>query len=239
MGNPGESSAAGEGVLESFRFNISHQEMDKIVTELDTVYNSQPTEWLPTEGIGRMICNELGYEDMDEFEDAVKGNFEEFLSSLPNVEVKEDEVDTDGAKVKKFFFKILPPPPPEQRRPMKMTLKILSRKDLWTVCLKSPYAKIEIPELEFEIGADHKRNIDSLYNHMCMAITNLGNYVRANSQAIPEDQQNKILDTIYVLNVMLDVEKPFTIILHDPSGLSEMKPMDDVTVEYLEGSVVA
>lgn len=133
MGNPGESSATGEGVLESFRFNISHQEMDKIVTELDTVYNSQPTEWLPTEGIGRMICNELGYEDMDEFEDAVKGNFEEFLSSLPNVEVKEDEVDTDGAKVKKFFFKILPPPPPEQRRTMKMTLKILSRKDLWTV----------------------------------------------------------------------------------------------------------
>ena len=38
-------------------------------------------------------------------------------------------------------------------------------------------------------------------------------------QAIPEDQQNKILDTIYVLNVMLDVEKPFTIIVHDPSGI--------------------
>eukprot|EP00958_Prasinococcus_capsulatus_P006080 scaffold582_cov385-Prasinococcus_capsulatus_cf.AAC.15 len=154
--------------------------MDKIVTEIDTIYESQPTEWLPVEGIGMMICNELGYEDMDEFEDAIKGSFVEFLGSLPNVEIKQEEVESEGEKTQKSFFKVIPPPPASQRRPFNLIYRIRSRKDLWTVCLKSPFAKIVIPELEFEIGADHKRQIDSLYNHICMAITNLGNYVKAN-----------------------------------------------------------
>eukprot|EP00958_Prasinococcus_capsulatus_P006081 scaffold582_cov385-Prasinococcus_capsulatus_cf.AAC.16 len=43
-------------------------------------------------------------------------------------------------------------------------------------------------------------------------------------QTLPEDSQNKILDTIYVLNVMLDVEKPFTIIVNDPSGTRAAAP---------------
>ncbi len=51
-----------------------------------------------------------------------------------------------------------------------MTVTINSTKDLWRVCLKSPHARIEIPELEFEISADGKRHTDSIYNHIGAAV---------------------------------------------------------------------
>jgi hypothetical protein len=60
-----------------------------------------------------------------------------------------------------------------------MTVAITSTQDLWRVCLKSKWARIEIPELEFEISADGKRHVDSIYNHIASAVYNLGNYVRA------------------------------------------------------------
>ncbi len=46
------------------------------------------------------------------------------------------------------------------------------------MCLKSPHATVEIPELEFEISADGKKRIDSLYNHIAQAVFNLGNHVQ-------------------------------------------------------------
>jgi hypothetical protein len=45
------------------------------------------------------------------------------------------------------------------------------------VCLKSKWANIEVPELEFKISADGKRHTDSIYNHIASAVYNLGNYV--------------------------------------------------------------
>lgn len=86
-------------------------------------------------------------------------------------------------------------------RDTKMTVRIESTKDLWRVCLKSPNARIEIPELEFEISADGKRHIDSIYNHIAAAIFNLGNYVRQAGGALTEDQKSKIMDTVIALNV--------------------------------------
>jgi hypothetical protein len=50
------------------------------------------------------------------------------------------------------------------------------------VLLKSPMARLEIPELEFEISADGKKKVDSLYNHLASAIFNLGNHVRLELQ---------------------------------------------------------
>ena len=47
---------------------------------------------------------------------------------------------------------------------------------------QAPSAVISIPELEFEIGADQKRHIDTIYNHIGAAILNLGRYV---AQASP------------------------------------------------------
>jgi hypothetical protein len=45
------------------------------------------------------------------------------------------------------------------------------------MCLKSEWATIEIPELEFELSADGKRHTDSIYNHIASAVYNLGNCV--------------------------------------------------------------
>ena len=53
-------------------------------------------------------------------------------------------------------------------------LQIKSRADLWRVLMLHPGAFVEIPELEFEIGADHKRRVDSVYNHVGASIFNLG-----------------------------------------------------------------
>jgi hypothetical protein len=121
--------------------DISHQEMDRIIRELELIYQSQPTtvrcrlservlgfvtaahyhtvhglleaggwrhrrfasqpccieadggagrggtQWLPVEGLGMMMMTELGYEDMDELEDALKGTWPQFLGALPHVEL--------------------------------------------------------------------------------------------------------------------------------------------------------
>lgn len=75
------------------------------------------------------------------------------------------------------FFQMKLEPPQSEWRPVKMTVKVNSTTDLWRVCLKSKWATIEIPELEFEISADGKRRTDSIYNHIASAVYNLGNYV--------------------------------------------------------------
>ena len=37
--------------------------------------------------------------------------------------------------------------------------------------------------------------------------------------------------TVEQLNVLLDVEKPWTWVVHDPSGMSEFKPSEGVLVD--------
>jgi hypothetical protein len=39
------------------------------------------------------------------------------------------------------------------------------------------------------------------------------------------------VQTIDQLNVLLDVEKPFTILIHDRTGISEIRPADQVPIE--------
>lgn len=60
----------------------SHQEMDRLVSELESIWkcfafdgDGEPTgvEWLPVDHVGQALCTDLGYEDMPEFEDALKG----------------------------------------------------------------------------------------------------------------------------------------------------------------------
>jgi len=48
---------------------------------------------------------------------------------------------------------------------------------------------------------------------------------------LSDDHKNKIMDTVIALNIFLDVPKPWTWVLHDPSGTSEFKPMEGVLVE--------
>jgi hypothetical protein len=60
-----------------------------------------------------------------------------------------------------------------------MTVKVNSSSDMSRVCLKSKWATIEIPELEFEISADGKRRTDSIHNHIAAAFYNLSKFVSA------------------------------------------------------------
>lgn len=49
--------------------------------------------------------------------------------------------------------------------------------------------------------------------------------------SISEDHKNKIVDTVIELNKLLDVDRPWTWIVHDPSGLSDFTDMSKVEVE--------
>ena len=70
-----------------------------------------------------------------------------------------------------------------------------------------------------------------IYNHIGSAVWNLGEYVR--TAGLVEDTENKIMDTILLLNKMLDVEHPFTVVLEDPTSRSLWQPADEVKTEYI------
>ena len=202
---------------------IGHQEVDRIVDEIEQIYGSQPTEWLTLEPIGNMLLHEM-YEDFDELEDAVGGDFRE---ALPQFETR---LNPESGKAE---FKVLAPDP--DAPPILMTLRVTTRTDLWRVLHKSPAAAVRIPHLEFEIGADSKRRIDSVYNHISSAVWNLGAHLRAQVGAAEEttEQSASILATVDALEALLDVEEPFEIVVDDPTGASSFKPSDGVEVEEL------
>ena len=133
-GDAGRSTFAG-------KLAVGHQEIGRIVDELDQIYSSQPTEWLPMKHIGHMIAN-MWYEDIDEFEDAMGGTFSEFMHSMPHIEIRTNSLGAEE-------FKVVMPDP--DAPPSVMTLRVQTREDLWRVLFKSPDAKITISHLEFEV----------------------------------------------------------------------------------------
>lgn len=209
------------------KLSVGHQEIGRIVDEVEQIYASQPTEWLALEPIGSMICNQW-YEDEDEFEDAVGGSFSEFMHAMPHVEIRKR---ADG----KEDFKILQPDP--DTPPCVMTLRVETSKDLWRVLFKSPDCGIMIKHMEFEIGADSKRVIDTLYNHISNAVWNLSSHVRGGASAMPSEHVAKIEETIDQLNALLDVDEPFEVVVNDPTGTSLFKPADGVKVVHLGADV--
>lgn len=130
------------------------------------------------------------------------------------------------AGVQKFRMK--PPPPPEECVPTKLSIRVTTREDLWRVCLKAPHATACIPELEFEVGPDSKRHIDSIYNHVAQAIFNLTTHMRNNKGAFVDADTENIADTLAALTGLLDLERPWTWEVKDPNGMSEIKPIDGV-----------
>lgn len=208
------------------KLSIGHQEIDRIIDEVEQIFASAPVDWLLLEPIGNMMLHEM-YEDFDEFEDAIGGSFEEFLGAMPHIELRKNP---DSGKTE---FKVLAPDP--DAPPCTMTLRITSRNDLWRVLHKSPEAALRIPHLEFEIGADSKRRIDSVYNHISQAVWNLGAHLRSQvgHGGTPVGDSANILATVDALEALLDVEEPFDIVIDDPTGGSSIKPMDGVVVEEL------
>lgn len=202
--------------------HLGHQEVERVVQGMDIIFEFlPPMQWMSDEAVSKMLCDDLGYEDIPEFEDALRGTFADFLKAMPHIEWREPEVGEEGG----LRFRIKELPPLDQRIPTKWVYRINSTKDLWRVCLKSPTARIFIPELEFEIAADGQRHVDAVYNHIAAAIWNLGAHVDdLKSRDGTYDTRYRIMETAAALNIMLDVEKPWTIIMHDPDGLSTFKP---------------
>jgi hypothetical protein len=214
-----------------YKLSIGHQEIDRIVDEVESIYSSlllTGTEWIGVEQIGNMLVQlNDWYEDCDEFEDACGGSFEEFLGTLPQFEIRRNEQDKPELKV------LLPDP---DAPPTLMTLRVEQSTDLWRVLFKSGAAAVRIPHLEFEIGADSKRRIDTVYNHINNAIWNLSSHMRgAQAEAGAEftAEHIAILDTVEKLEALLDVNEPFIIVVDDPTGASRFKPDDGIEVDEL------
>merc|ERR1712176_1474772 len=129
----------------------------------------------------------------------------------------------------KWFYKVLSREPAP---PRKLYITVSSTKQLLeTTLMKAMDAELEVPQIEFAIGAAQKRQIDSLYNHIATAKEELETHCK--QLGADSEEGARILETVETLSNILDVDSPFDIVLTDPSGLSEFKPMDDVRIEPL------
>eukprot|EP00227_Mantoniella_beaufortii_P016444 CAMPEP_0197576740 /NCGR_PEP_ID=MMETSP1326-20131121/1644_1 /TAXON_ID=1155430 /ORGANISM="Genus nov. species nov., Strain RCC2288" /LENGTH=298 /DNA_ID=CAMNT_0043139705 /DNA_START=48 /DNA_END=944 /DNA_ORIENTATION=+ len=229
------ASSFGSKLLDSFKIDISHQEMERIIVELEMIYKTQPGKWLPIYGIRNMLADDLGYEDEDEFEDALKGSFKDFIGALPHIEVDSQESELQPGLIRDVF-RVIPDPPKEDCQPQRLVLRIEGRADLWRVLMLHPGAWCEIPELEFEIGADHRRRVDSVYNHIAASIFNLERHVEmlgADDAGAASERQG-IKDACEELRKVLDCDTPCSFVVHDPEGLSAFKPSEGVSVSAME-----
>ncbi|KAF5841050.1 hypothetical protein DUNSADRAFT_14608 [Dunaliella salina] len=180
--------------ISQFKVDMSHQEMERILEELQQLCEQTPGIWISAEAGARWLCHDQGYEDMAEFEDALHGTFEDFLQAMPHIETKIDEKN-------RLVFRLKEDPPRDQWQGKKMTLRITDSADLWRVLSKSQYATVEIPEMEFEISADGKRKIDSLYNHICCAVWNLGQHVNSSGAGMVQDHKRRCWENRTEVNV--------------------------------------
>merc|ERR1712146_530263 len=92
----------------------------------------------------------------------------------------------------------------------------------------APDAIIQIPEMEFEIGASEKRQLDAIFNHISNAMSNLTQHARQNF--VTSETKEKVLDCIEQLSKLLDIEHPWELVVRDPSGRSIFKPADGVEI---------
>mmetsp|Transcript_39150 Transcript_39150/g.71282 ORF Transcript_39150/g.71282 Transcript_39150/m.71282 type:complete len:221 (+) Transcript_39150:106-768(+) len=214
-------------MLAAFRKNVSHQEVERILSEVEAWWETQfeqtGLEWLPLAGIENFLFQDLGYEDMDEFEDALQGTFQEFLAAFPHITVKEIE--------EKWYLKIYFP---EAGPPRKLKINITTSKQLLdTVLYQAPGAEVTIPALGFHIGSSQRRRIDTCYNHLLVAKDNLENH--ASNLGEDQAEKAKILETVAEIGTLLDVDDAFEIVVIDRPGLSEIRPSDGVEVVPLAG----
>lgn len=229
--NAGFSDERGPGFdksIEGPKINLGHQEVTRAMDVAEEIYFSTPLEWLAQDPIAKYMCTELGYEDVDELEDALGGTFDEFCGSIPNFS-RRVRPDSDPPVNE---FKVERPPQPSDWVHKRHTIKITNRDDLWRVVMKVPDATVTIPEMEFDIGADRKRNTDTIFNMIGTAVFNLGQWVQEH-QSLPESTINRVSETILELNSLLDVDRPWTFVVDDPRGYCQFLPMTGVETEVI------
>ena len=219
--------------LAGYKVDVSHQELSRIIKELEDFSDTCPVEhWIAVDAAANWLCNQLGYEDYGELEDALHSSLEEFLVQLPHFDVRRPEPGSEDDHVR-FRSNLRESAP---GKPCKITFKVETRADLWVVMLKPQHSWVEIPEIEFEIGRNDARQVDTLYNFIGEAVYNLGAYLKTNQDNISNERFDGIYATIMMLNTLLDVEHPFTWIIHDPTGTAAFKPIkeDRLKVEFTE-----
>jgi len=221
------SSDQPRGNNEILGVQFGHQEVERVIQGIDAIFEFMPPEqFMSDQAASQLLCQELAYEDIPEFEDAIRGEFKDFLMLWPHLETREPLEGEEGG----LRFRIKPLPPVDERIPTKYVYRITERADLWRVFLKSTTGTVIIPEMEFEIGEDGSRHVDAVYNHIAAAIWNLGAHVRQDMRDAPVDEESekfKIMATAAALNVLLDVDQPWTLICLDPDGVSTFKPEED------------
>ncbi|CAE8603987.1 unnamed protein product, partial [Polarella glacialis] len=216
-----------------FRIDLGHQEMSRILTELEDIFEvihevAGPLRPMSISGLASNLCTSLGYEDEDELEEAIGGSLVDFLGALPHFEVIWPSPDdaSSGTTTLPGWPKALMKPAElevESERlaavATKTSFTVSEREDLWRIVLQGPEASIEIPELEFAIRPQERRRIDTIYNIIAAAIFHLGDHIQKNSReggVISSDHIDGICSTIDSLNVLLDVDRPFTVVIVDP-----------------------
>lgn len=218
---PAQTCTTGEM---GYRFDVAHQEMSRIVHELENIYNAfckseeGPTgcEWLPVEPMAGLLCMNLGYEDRDELEDALKGDFVLFMKALPHLRFRDMNDSLE--------WKIEQDPTRENWVHKIIRFEITSRHDLWRVVHKNTRAVFRIPHMEFEVAADGVRTIDTIYNIISASVFKLGDYIRG---SVPIESASDILKTVDELEMLLDVDHPFFIELDCVVGNSDIAPHDE------------
>eukprot|EP00474_Spongospora_subterranea_P010143 CRZ10601.1 hypothetical protein [Spongospora subterranea] len=207
--------------------DVGHQEVQRIIEELEAIYVMSHSEWLAAIPISSFICAQLGYEDIDELEDAIHGTFEEFLRILPQVQIKQ----SDDGEQERLLFRIID----QTGNPHKMVLKISERQQLWNVLLKSPTGVVQIPELEFEISADGRRRIDTIWGYLASSALDLE--VRLQQR---ENDQHDDPDTVQELALLRqvvdglsdlrDLKYEWTLVVSDESGATRFTDMSLVDI---------
>ena len=91
--------------------------------------------------------------------------------------------------------------------------------------------------IDFRVGGDAKRGVDSVYNHVAAAVFNLETHVsHMASTATSRAEREGIEKTCESLRKMLDLEREFTLTVYDYEGASAFKPDDGVEVEPMPTS---
>eukprot|EP00411_Alexandrium_monilatum_P109255 CAMPEP_0175688302 /NCGR_PEP_ID=MMETSP0097-20121207/28811_1 /TAXON_ID=311494 /ORGANISM="Alexandrium monilatum, Strain CCMP3105" /LENGTH=401 /DNA_ID=CAMNT_0016995315 /DNA_START=1 /DNA_END=1204 /DNA_ORIENTATION=+ len=239
----GEGGGAAPRPHPAFHIDMGHQEMAQVVHELEDIFRAVhecagPDHPVAVNGLAYNLCTSLGYEDEDELEEALGGSLADFLGALPHFSVVWPEAAAlaqaeGGQPDPKALMK---PEPAEEELVgpgARMLFTVTEREDLWRVVLQGARATVEIPEIEFAIRPQASRRVDTIYNMIAGAIFHLGDHVQKNRRlggALSEEDANRICDTIDSLNTLLDLEQPFTFVLSDPQGVSELKPSDGMHV---------
>ena len=227
------SEAPARTALDRFGVDVSHQEISRIVQELEELYKSQPGEWLPARGVASYLAAELGYEDEDEFEDALRSTFMDFLAKLPTIEVREIASEL-APGTSRTCLRVVDDPSPRSG-PRVLALRVETRDDLWRALSLSANASWGVPEIDFDVGGDVKRVEDSVYNHLARAVFTLERHAEALTRVDDDASDARaIARTCEGLRGLLDLETPWTLVVRDVDGRCAFKPSDGVEIRVLD-----